>query len=143
MGCPPDPVPSGTLTGAHWPWGPGGTRVFGSGGRILLPDTPLSPWRSPGHFEIDQKVQGLGEDPSINQSAFGKSLHAAFCALGIFLTSGYIKGPTMGPRLVVLTPGTSSPTLGGLHGQRRWPGVIRFGFASRFVWESLHKARLR
>ena len=25
----------------------------GSDGRILLPDTPLSPWRSPGQFEMD------------------------------------------------------------------------------------------
>ena len=54
--------------------GPGDNRVFGSDGRILLPDTPfLSPWRSPGYFEVDKTLQGLGEDPSINQSALKKS----------------------------------------------------------------------
>ena len=48
--------------------GPGDIRVFGSDGRILLPDTPFCPPGEAQGFETDWMEQGLGEDPSTNHS---------------------------------------------------------------------------
>ena len=81
----------GTLTGACWLWeARGHSGVAAETGESYCLTHPCPPWRSPGQFEMDQTIQGLGRTPA-STKAHGKSMPAAFCALGIFLTSGYIE----------------------------------------------------
>ena len=75
-------------TRAHWPWEDQGTFGCLANPTAWHTHVPLAKTRAV--WKIDQKIQGLGEDPSINQSALEKVCLQPFCALGIFLTSGYI-----------------------------------------------------
>ena len=76
----------GTLTGAHWPWEDQGTiGCLAVEGESYCLTHPCPPGEDQGSLKTDQKIQGLGEDPSINQSALEKGLLAAFwCSWDLF-----------------------------------------------------------